>query len=111
MKKLLIILLTLLAIETKAQITEFYVRSGTQAHSICSLQPSNLVFEKKRITFTSPGISLDLKIKKRKKSVWYGETKDKQKYQIFASLEDGHFRMLFVSGEQFIAISNKDFCR
>jgi hypothetical protein len=69
------------------------------------------VFEKKRIIFTSPGISLDLKIKKRTKHKWYGETKDKQRYEIVAAYDNETFRMLFVSGEKFIAISNKDFCK
>lgn len=48
----------------------------------CSLQPSTTYISNKRIIFTSPSVSLDLKIYKRTKKQWYARDPEGNQYLI-----------------------------
>lgn len=112
MKSLLTLVLFLTVLTLKAQVREFYVRKSIGKYTLsCSLNPGELLFSKKRIHFSTPDIDLDLKIKKRKKYYWVGETKDGCRYEIRATANDKEFGIAFIKGEQVLEVSNKDFCQ
>lgn len=60
-------------IERETLREDTYVKTAyPDAVKFCGVQPTTLYLTNKRIIFTSPEVSFDIKIFKRRKSVWYG---------------------------------------